>query len=94
MRKNSAPSGCVRKSELYWQHWLQKTEAQFCNQCCQYKSAQKEPKIVQFHKKCQIHANSDVQGKINFFITNSDSTLHKYMKFAFIVTCSVFLDSE
>ena len=32
--------------------------------------------------------------KLIFFITNSDSTLQKYMKFAFIVTCSVFLDSE
>ena len=47
-----------------------------------------------FSKKCQIHANSDVKGKIEFFITNSDSTLQIYMKFAFIVTCSVFLDSE
>ena len=39
-------------------------------------------------------ANSDVQGKIKFFITNSDSTLQLCMKFAFIVTCLVFLDSE
>ena len=29
---------------------VKKTEAQFCNQCCQYKSAQKAPKIVQFSK--------------------------------------------
>ena len=44
--------------------------------------------------KCQIHAKTDIQGKFEFFITNSDSTLQVCMKFAFIVTCSVFLDSE
>ena len=37
---------------------------------------------------------TDVQGEIKFLITNSDSTLQIYMKFAFIVTCLVFLDSE
>ena len=32
--------------------------------------------------------------KLIFFITNSDSTLQVCMKFAFIVTFLVFLDSE
>ena len=74
---------------LYWQHWLQKTEAQFCNQCYQYKYAQKESNFL---KKCQIHAK-DVQGKIEFFIKKSDSTLQVCMKFVFIDTCLVYLDS-
>ena len=30
---------------------------------------------------------------LDFFITNSDSTLHVCMNFAFIVTCSFFFDS-
>ena len=86
---------------LHWQHWLKLKKTvdwsifcrknSFVTRCCQCKSAQKEP---DFLKKCQIHANSDVQGKIEFFITNSDSTLQVCMEFAFIVTCSVFLDSE
>ena len=50
-------------------------------------------KLSNFLKKYQIHANSDVQGRIDFFITNKDSILQVCMKFAFIVTCSVFLVS-
>ena len=31
-------------------------------------------------KKCQIHANSNVKGKVESFITNSDSTFLMYIK--------------
>ena len=80
---------------MYWQQWLQKTETQLCNQCCQYKSAQKEPKIVQFsQKKSQIDANSDVQKKRIFyykfrFYTSrmNEICLHCYL-------LGFFLDSE
>ena len=42
---------------------------------------------------CQMHPNSDIQ-LWNYFLTiNSDSTHQKWMKFAFIVTCSIFLQS-
>ena len=58
------------------------TEPQFfVTRCCQYKSVQKKPKIVQFSKNMP---NSDVQGKSEFFITNSDSTLQVCMKFVFV----------
>ena len=44
-------------------------------------------------KKCQMHPNSDVQ-LWNWFLTiNSDSTHQKWMKFVFIVTGSIFLQS-
>ena len=75
---------------MYWQQWLQKTETQLCNQCCQYKSAQKEPKIVQFSQKKAKLMLTLMSKKKEFSITNSDSTLHVWMKFAFIVTCLVF----
>ena len=40
---------------------------------------------------CQMHSNSDVQLWNLFLTINSDSTHQKWMKFAFIVTCSNFL---
>ena len=50
--------------------------------------SQKEPN---FPKKCQMHPNYDVQ-LWNWFLTiNSDSTHQKWMKFASIVTGSIFL---
>ena len=42
---------------------------------------------------CQMHPNSDVQLWNWFLTTNSDSTHQKWMKFAFIDTCSIFLQS-
>ena len=42
---------------------------------------------------CQMHPNSDVQLWNQFLIINSDSTHQKWMKFAFIVTGSIFLQS-
>ena len=42
---------------------------------------------------CQMHTNSDFQ-LWNWFLTiDSDSTHQKWMKFAFIVTCSIFFQS-
>ena len=37
---------------------------------------------------CQMHPNSDVELWNQFLIINSDSTHQKWIKFAFIVTCS------
>jgi hypothetical protein len=43
----------------------------------------------------RVLKNSPIFSKnAEFFIPNSDFTLQKYIKFAFIVTCLVFLDSE
>ena len=40
---------------------------------------------------CQMHPNSDVQLCKYFLTINSDSSHQKWMKFAFIVTGSIFL---
>ena len=40
---------------------------------------------------CQMHPNTDVQLWNQFLIINSDSTHQKLMRFAFIVTGSIFL---
>ena len=63
--------------------------------CCQDWSVWKESKRVQVSKKkSQMHPNSDVQ-LWNWFLTiNSDSTHQKWMKFASIVTGSIFLQSH
>ena len=62
--------------------------------CCQNWSAWKEPKRAKFSKnKCQMHPNSYVQLWNQFLTINSDSTHQKWMKFAFIVTGSIFLQS-
>ena len=46
----------------------------------EYKSAQKEPKIVQFSKKnAKFPLTLMSKEKMIFFITKSDSTLQKYM---------------
>ena len=42
---------------------------------------------------CQMHPNSDVQLWNLFLTINSDFTHQKWMKFAFIVTGSIFLQS-
>ena len=41
-----------------------------------------------------MHANSDVQLWNQFLVVNSDSTHQKWMKFTFIVTGSIFLQSQ
>ena len=47
-----------------------------------------------FSKNAKFTLTLMSKEKLIFFITNSDSTLQIYMKFAFIVTCFVFLNSE
>ena len=47
-----------------------------------------------FSKNAKFTLTLMFKEKLNFFITNLDSTPQKYMKFAFIVTCLVFLDTE
>ena len=42
---------------------------------------------------CQMHPNSDVQLWNLFLTMNSDSTHEKWIKFAFMVTGSIFLQS-
>ena len=58
--------------------------------CCLYWSTQK---ASNFLKMCQMHPNSDVQLWNQFLIINSDSKHQEWMKFAFIVTGSIFLHS-
>ena len=68
-----------------------KTEPQFFVTSVASTRVLKNSPIISKNAKFTLTLTSK---KIEFFMTNSDFTLQKYMKFAFIVTFSVFLDSE
>ena len=89
---------------LHWQHFdktyfklmvvqlfLKTQKRQFCNQTL---PEQERLKSANCSQKMPNHVNFDVQEKNWILFTNSNSTLQVCMKFVFIVTFSVFLDSE
>ena len=78
-----ATTSCYKLTEPCWQ---------WCWQLLEYQDFQKRAKnSLNFPKMCQMHPNTDVQLWNQFLIINSDSTHQKLMKFAFIVTGSIFL---
>ena len=80
-----ATTSCCKTSEPCWQWCWQLLE------CQDFPKRAKNSLI--FQKMCPMHANYDVQLWNQFLTINSDSTHQKWMKFAFIVTGSIFLQS-
>ena len=77
----------------HWQEPVFKKTEEATSICCLYWSTHKGPKMAYFSKNVPNDSNTDVQLWNQFLTIISDSTHQKRMKFAFIVTGSIFLQS-